>query len=204
MRIFGDSLRREYPDFEARYGNPDAFRIGNRRYNDFEDRDVLLDSKVLIHTPSAGEPEIERLPHLKFFSTVFLAYIFLRPDDDAAEGAEFEFYSMKDGAQMLLGPRHVAQKEELKLETRIPYRKNTLVMFLNTSRSFQAVAARSASRRPYMSLHFTAHLRSFLYNREFLPGARVDATPTELMYPPHRPTIRDRIEYRWRRATGRI
>lgn len=204
MRIFGDSLLREYPDFEERYGNPVAFRVGNRRYDDFGDNDVLLDSKTLIHTPSAGEPEIERLPHLKFFSTVFLAYLFLRPDDDLAHGAEFDFYSIKDGERILLGPRHVAQPNQLTPETRIPYRKNTLVIFLNTARSFQAVAARSASNKPYMALHFTAHLRHFLYQHDFLPGARMDAMPAELMYPPYRPTVRDRVVYRWRRATGRL
>ena len=183
VRIFGDSLLREYPDFEKRYGALGGFRIGNRREDDFSNKDVLLDSLALIHTPASGAPEIERPPHLKGFETVFLAYVFLRPDDDDSEGADFDFYSIKPGKPIVLGPRLSARPEQLKVETRVPYRKNTLVIFLNTARSFQGVTARSASKRPYMVLHFTAHLPSHLYNR--------------------RSTLGTRISYRWRRLMGR-
>lgn len=204
VRLFGDSLLREYPDFEQRFGSLNTLRTGVRRIDDFSSCEVLLDSKGVIHTPASHEPEIERLPHLKFFGTVFLAYLFLRPDEDRSEGAEFEFYSVKPGHRILLGARHTAAPENLNLELRVPYKKNTLVMFLNTPRSFQSVAARSASKFPYMALHFTGHLRSFLYDHEFLPGCGADATPPDLMYPVHRPTLGDRISYRLRRIVGRV
>lgn len=177
VRIFGDSLLREYPDFEGRYGALSGFRIGNRRQEDFSNKDVLLDSKALIHTPVFDSSEIERLPHLKDFRTVFLAYLFLRPDDDKSEGADFDFYSVRPGKPILLGPRQTAKPVQLKLETRVPYRKNTLVMFLNTPRSFQGVTARSASVKPYVALHFTAHLPSRLYNPRSSVAKRLSYIP---------------------------
>lgn len=184
VRIFGDSLLREYPDFEKRYGALAGLRIGNRRADDYSDKDVLLDSKALIHTPASEAPEFERLPHLKHFTTVFLAYLFLRPNDDNSEGADFDFYSIKPGKPILLGRRKSASPGQLKLETRVPYRKNTLVMFLNTPRSFQGVTARSSSPTPYMSLHFTAHVGSRLYY--------------------HRSDFRTRIGFKWRRLIKRF
>ena len=173
VRIFGDSLLREYPDFEERYGALSGFRVGNRREEDFSNKDVLLDSKAVIHTPASGAPEIERPPHLKRFSTVFLAYVLLRAHDDNSKGADFDFYSIAPGKRIRLGPRRTMRPERLKLEMQVPYRNNTLVMFLNTPRSFQGVAARSSSTRPYMALHFTAHLPSHLYKHRSSVGARV-------------------------------
>jgi len=204
IRIFGDCLRHEYPDFSARYGDPGTMRTGVRLRDDFTDVDVLLDSKMLLHTSATERSEIERLPHLKLFSTIFLAYLFLRPDGDRSDGADFEFYSAKPGERILLGDRQGVRPEQLKLEAMAPYRKNTLVLFMNTARSYQGVTARSPSAYPYMALHFTAHLRSPLYDHEFRPGAVPDATPVELMYPPHRRTLRERVSYGVRRVTGRL
>jgi len=204
VRIFGDCLMQEYPTFELRFGPMREMRVGIRNIDDFSTCDVLLDSKIVVHTPSTAAAEIERLPHLKLFRTVVDGYIFLRPDEDEAEGADFDLCAIKPGHSPKLGARHTILPDQLDVARRVSYRKNTLVMFINTPRSVTAVTARPATKIPYMAFHFTAHLRESLFEHDFAAGCGPDSTPVELMYPPHRPTLRERFAYRFRRATGRL
>ncbi|MBI4752205.1 MAG: hypothetical protein HY774_27270 [Acidobacteria bacterium] len=172
-RLFQPAILNAYPDFESRFGKPDQLRSGVRLREGFTTCDLLLDSMLLIHTPITGSPCIERGPHLKLFDTLYLGYLFLRSEDDQAEGGDLEFFSVKPGATVCLNQRKTVDREILKLEKVIPYRVNTLVLFLNTPRSIQGLSARTASRFPVMNFHFNAHFRKPLFHVKDKPGTVV-------------------------------
>ena len=169
-RLFQTAFFNEFPDFEAQLGKLEQLKTGVRLREDFTTCDVLLDSMLLIHTPVTGHPCVERGPHLKLFDTMYLGYFFLRPEEDEAEGGDLELFSIKPGAKIRLNQRQTVDRDLLKLEKTIPYRANTLVLFLNTSRSIQGLSARTASRFPILNFHFDARFRSPLFTVRQKPG----------------------------------
>ena len=169
-RLFRSAILTEYPDFEAQYGNPEDFRIGTRFRDDPAACDMLLNSFLLIHTPIHGQACVERGPHYKMFKTLYVGYLFLRPEEDDSEGGDLELFSIKPGAKIQLNQRHTVDRELLQLEKVIPYRANTFVLFLNTSRSIQGVSLRSPTRFPMMHLHFNAYFRKPLFHVKDKPG----------------------------------
>jgi hypothetical protein len=170
VRVFRPHLLREYPDFERRFGRMDGFRVGSWGLHDFSSRDLLLDSKLLLHTPVVGESAVERDPHFKRFSSLFFGYLYLRPDADDSAGGDHAFYSLKPGGELVLDKRQTLDPSLVNLEKLIPYRQNTFLCFMNTPRSIQNNTPRSAARFPLMGHHFTAYLPDALFTHPTKPG----------------------------------
>jgi hypothetical protein len=120
VRVFRPHLLREYPDFERRFGRMDGFRVGSWGLHDFSSRDLLLDSKLLLHTPVVGESAVERDPHFKRFSSLFFGYLYLRPDADDSAGGDHAFYSLKPGGELVLDKRQTLDPSLVNLEKLIP------------------------------------------------------------------------------------
>ena len=164
VRVFGDHFRDEYPDYESRWGKISEFQIGTRGTDDFSNCQVLLDAQLSIHTRVLANPCVDRGPHLKTREKPFEAYLLLKPDEDPAEGGDFEIYSLRSGIKPVFGPQQVTDPLYVKLEKSIPYRKNTLIMFLNTSRSIQNYSIRCASDYPLMYFNYNVSLPEKLYD----------------------------------------
>jgi hypothetical protein len=170
VRLFRPHLLREYPDFERRFGLMDSLRVGSWGCHDFTAHDLLLDSKLLIHTPVVGAAAVERNPHFKRFSSLFLGYLYLRPDADDSAGGDHAFYSLRPGADLVLDKRQTLDPAVVSLEKLIPYRQNTFVCFMNTPRSIQNNTPRSAAALPMMGHHFTAYVPDYLFTHPTKPG----------------------------------
>lgn len=177
VRIFGRHLQREYPNFRSLIGDPLHLRVGTRDIDRFAENEVLLDAKALLHTPVTGATVAERGPHLKNYRTLFLYYLYLRPPEDDVEGGDHAFYAPKPGAERALGPRQALEFESVDAVKIVPYRHNTMVLFMNTPRSFQTNTPRPASPFPMRGLHLSAYVRVPLFDVPLLPGVeRVDFT----------------------------
>lgn len=169
-RIFQKQIDREYPDFRNKFGAPETLKVGVRDIDQFSEMDVLLDCKALIHTPVIGPASRERDPHLKNFRTMFVWYHYLRSDDDHSEGGDHAFYRLKSGTEFVLGRRQAIEPDLLDVAKTIPYRQNTLVLFMNTPRSFQTNTARTESPVPLRSLHVSVYMRERLFAAPLKPG----------------------------------
>jgi hypothetical protein len=178
-RIFRRSIDEEYPDFLSKIGEPQKLKVGVRGIDNFSNTDVLLDCKALIQTPVKGPASTERGPHLKLLRTLFLWYLYLRPDNDHTKGADQILYRLKPGINPVLGLRQTIDVSHLEAVKIIPYRQNTLLLFMNTARSFQGVTEREASDLPYMTLHGTAYMRERMIAPQFKPGV----TPGDFVKP---------------------
>ncbi|HWT00782.1 MAG TPA: hypothetical protein VN256_11090 [Pyrinomonadaceae bacterium] len=171
LRLFRTHLLGAYPDFEQRFGKPDELRVGTRNIDDYSRCDLLLDSELVVHAPVVGRPAVERGPHLKTRDKPFAGYLYLRPDEDDAQGSDHVLYSVKPGASLLFDQVQAADPELLIAEKVIPYRNNTFIFFLNTPESIQGLTARSASEVPLMMHHFVAQMREPLFDIDFKPVA---------------------------------
>lgn len=190
VRIFGRHLDREYPRFRELIGDPRRVRVGTRDIDRFAENEVLLDCKALYHTPVRdGVGIAERGPHLKNFRTLFLLYIYLRPPEDAVPGGDHAFYVPKAGTAVVLGPRQTLAFDRVDPVKIVPLRHNSLVLFMNTARSFQTNTPRAPSSHPMRGLHLSAYVRKPLFEVPLCPGEeRVDFK--EWAPPPKRSWLR--------------
>jgi hypothetical protein len=171
VRVFGPALRREYPDLESRLGPLDALRTGLLRRDGFERCEVLLDGLLGLHTPVAGPPRQERRPHVKGRDRLLVGFLYLRADDDAADGGAFEMFRVGERTPRYARWRQTDQRD-LHLARTVPYRSNTLVVTLNTRRSIQALSARGPGTRPLMYFHFLARVRHKLFDLDYTSVGR--------------------------------
>ena len=167
LTIFRPHLLGAYPDFEERFGKLDDLKIGTRHIDEYSNCDVLLDSELVIHAPVTGDPCVERGPHLKMRDKIFVAYLYLRPDEDKSQDPDHALYSIKPGESPVFDSVQVADPALLNLEKLIPCRHNTLIVFLNTPQSIQGLTARSAGTLPLMMYHFLAEMPETLFEIEF-------------------------------------
>ena len=167
LGLFRPHLLGAYPDFEQRFGKLDELRPGVRNIDDYSRCDLLLDSELVMHTPVVGRPAAERGPHLKICTKPFLGFLYLRPDEDDAQGADHVLYSIKPGPSPLFDQVQATDPELLTAEKVIPYRNNTFIFFLNTPESIQGLTPRSPSGVPLLMHHFLVEMREPLFEIEF-------------------------------------
>jgi hypothetical protein len=158
VRLFGAELQREHPGFEEAFGDPALMRVGTRGLTEEGVHDVALDAALVAHTPAISGPGAERGPHLKEPNKPFLAFLFLPPDEEDAQGAELEIYQVKEGSAVQFYERNQTALEHLEVAHRVPYRRNTLVLMLNTPRSITTHAVRGPSQVPVRYFHILAEL----------------------------------------------
>jgi hypothetical protein len=169
VRLFRPYLLSAYPDFETRFGKIEQLRVGTRNIDDYSNCDVLLDSELVIHIPVADHPCVERGPHLKTRDKPFVAYLYLRPDEDHSQGADHALYSIKPGTSLRFDQVQATDPAFLNVEKVIPYRRNTFIFFLNTPESIQGLTVRSVAPLPLMMYHFLAQMSGPLFEIEFEP-----------------------------------
>lgn len=178
VRIFGNSLRASYPDYETSYGRLSDASAGIRNVDDFSTAQILLDAQISIHTPVYDRPCVDRGPHLKTRQKPIEAYLLLKPDDDDSQGADFEFYSIRPGVKPEFGPTQVVDPMAVRLEKSVPYKKNLFIMFLNTQRSVQGFSMRTTSGFPLMYFNFNVTAPAALYEIDTNPALFKDYAST--------------------------
>lgn len=172
LRLFRPYLLRAYPAIEQRFGRLEQLRPGIRNIDDDSHCDLLLDSELVVHTPTVGPPAMERGPHLKTRDKPFVGYLYLRPDEDDSQGADHVLYSIKPGASLLFDQVQAVDPALLTVEKVIPYRRNTFIFFLNTPQSIQGLTLRSVAKVPLMMYHLLAQMPAPLFDIDFKPPVR--------------------------------
>ncbi len=116
------------------------------------DHDIVMDCQFVINSP-VTEVSTVRGPHLDGPHKLFAGLFYLRHPDDDSSGGDLEFYRLKGSRWPKPKPSRI-DPDQVELIERIPYRANTLVMFLNSPISVHGVTARSTTAhvRRYMNL----------------------------------------------------
>ena len=171
FRLFEQQVRSEYPDFESRFGKISDLSVGTRGEPADCNCAVQLDAQLVVQTPVRDEPSYDRGPHLKLRDKLFAAMLYFRPDEDESLGADWEAYSVRPGVEPVFNHQHVTDHKFLKLSRAVPYRRNTLIVYLNTPRSIQGWSLRTVSDLPMMFLNVIAQMPSELFDVKREPGA---------------------------------
>lgn len=162
LDVFGDSVRRLYPDFEHRFGRLSELRAGVRSRDDFDSADVLLDAQVCLNTPVVDRATSVRGPHVDVPNKLFAGLFYLRHPDDESRGGELAVYRFRGDPGgfrgQFIGGRYVEVVE------RVPYHANLLVLLVNSVRSLHGVEERSPSPHPRCFLNLLGEVREPLFD----------------------------------------
>lgn len=150
FRLFGGAIRKLYPQFEERIGPFNSLRHGVRFIDTHADHDLLLDAHISINTPVQGRPSSVRDVHLDDPMKLYTALFYLRHPDDDSQGGNLLLYRYKGPKPKFFG-QHIDHKYVEPIGT-VPYKRNTLIMFVNSINSLHGVSPR----------HPTGHIRRFL------------------------------------------
>ncbi|HMZ79686.1 MAG TPA: hypothetical protein PLL06_08295, partial [Acidobacteriota bacterium] len=162
IQLFGTHLRAQYPDFEKTAGSLDLLRPGLRLVDDFQTADVLLDAQLAVNTPVTDMPSSVRRGHVDWPNKLFVGLYYLRHPGDTSQGGELELYRFAGSRHRM----HKASIEDQYIEVvkTIPYRSNTLVMFLNGIDALHGVTTRYLTPFPRCFFNLVAEVERPLFN----------------------------------------
>ncbi len=162
IQLFGTHLRTQYPDFEKTAGSLDLLRPGLRLVDDFQTADVLLDAQLAVNTPVTDMPSSVRRGHVDWPNKLFVGLYYLRHPGDTSQGGELELYRFAGSRHRM----HKASIEDQYIEVvkTIPYRSNTLVMFLNGIDALHGVTTRYLTPFPRCFFNLVAEVERPLFN----------------------------------------
>jgi hypothetical protein len=169
------ALEREYPDLEERFGKPVRELTTERRYpgkrNTPANRnaDVMMETQFGMNSPCTG-PTSVRGPHVDDTHKLYAGLLYFRHPDDNTEGSDLTLYRYKTKRYYQDGRQNVPERfvEPFRV---IPYRPNTLVMFINTPRSVHGVSQRSITSVPRRYVNIQAECYN-LVSKQFFPVKR--------------------------------
>jgi hypothetical protein len=171
LRLFAPHITRIYPDFEQRFG-PLAELSGVPRALPRGSRGVVgVDAQIGVNTPPLVDGTSARGPHLDKPNKLFVGLLYLRPDGDGSTGGELQL-SVPTQPVTSCGPSYSLPPERVRVERTIPYRRNTLVLMLNTPQSWHGVSPRAVTPYPRYYLNLVNELSEPLFD------LRIDETVT--------------------------
>ncbi len=162
VHLFGDHIRREFPDFERRFGALDNLRAGVRGEHDFDSADVLLDAQICVNTPVRERATSVRGPHVDKEDKLFAGLLYLRTDHDDATGGDLEVFRIRDQKEIKFWGAHTTDDYVQPVST-VRYERNTLVLFLNSWKSIHGVTVRSVTPHPRLFMNLVAEVREPLF-----------------------------------------
>lgn len=163
VRLFGSHISREFPDFSQRFAALPKLRVLPRSSDKRPSDTVGLDAQIAVNTPVLTEGTTVRGPHLDRTNKLFIGLLYLRPEYDDSVGGDLELYAPTD-PQPTFGPKRMLPREAVKLIRTVPYRCNTLVLFLNTPQALHGVSPRGTTRHPRYFLNLVGEMSEPLFD----------------------------------------
>lgn len=155
ISLLGPHIRRLYPGLEARFDRPlEDLRVAWRR--DAADADVLIDCQFTFNTPVTA-PSRVRGVHVDKPTRLYSGLFYMRHDEDDSVGGDLELLRFVGKRRFF---ENVAVRDEFAERfATVPYRANTLVMFVNSPDSLHSVSERAITPHPRRYINFLAELR---------------------------------------------
>jgi len=159
--VFGGEIKKIYNVEKEKLFNKDSIGVRFEKKNHFN-----LDCQFVINTPTSGETSVIE-PHLDNPAEFYAALLYMKEDDDNSSGGNLTTYSFKDKPSFYGKSR--VRHEKINLIEEIEYKKNRLVMFLNSPYSLHGVSQRSKTNyyRKYINIIGEYNFELFNY-RNFL------------------------------------
>ncbi len=167
VRLFGDEIDKRFPHFKAQYGNILNMKNGTR-YLDEGSADILFDAHISINTPVVEKPSSVRAAHVDDPKKLFGGLLYLRPPQDTtSQGGELLIYRYKDKTKKQFFGQGIEEKY-IEVVSKIPYKRNVFVLFLNTIDSLHGVTTREKTSYTRQFVNLVAELKSPLFDIQSL------------------------------------
>ncbi len=146
-RYWPNNFDKDLEDFTVGLRSP-----GKHANDENAQTDIVMDCQFVINS-AVTEVSSGRGPQLDSPHKLFAGLFYLRDPEDDSTGGDLEFYRLKNGRWPKPKPSRI-DDDQVELAERVPYRPNTLVMFLNSPLSIHGVTPRSTTQRVrrYMNL----------------------------------------------------
>jgi hypothetical protein len=153
-------IEQEYPELAGRFGKPAselsrAVRQRSKEKTTANLRaDMMLDCQFGMNSPVMRSGSV-RGPHIDKPCKLYAALVYFRLPEDRYPGGDLELYRASSprypvDARLNVNSRHVTCVKT------VPYRANTLVMWLNTARSLHGVSPRPPTDVPRRYINILA------------------------------------------------
>ncbi len=159
--VFGDAIQQIYKVKKEKLFSKDNIGVRFENRNHFN-----LDCQFVINTPTSGDTKVIE-PHLDNPVEFYAALLYMKEVDDNSKGGNLTTYSFKDKPSFYGKSR--VREDKVNLIEEIEYKKNRLVMFLNSPYSIHGVTKRSKTNfyRKYINIIGEFNFELFNY-RNFL------------------------------------
>jgi hypothetical protein len=157
VRLFDPFIRSEFPDFAARFADPARLTAVPRHAQERPRGAVGLDAQISGNTPALTGGTTVRGPHLDRTDKLFVGLLYLRLDGDDSRGGDLELYESADRVPAF-APKRLLPRDRVRVVKVVPYRRNTLVLFLNTPRALHGVSPRAATPHPRYFLNLVGEM----------------------------------------------
>jgi len=155
LELFGLYILATHPEHYPDPHTLGALRPGVRAKDDWQRADVLLDAQLGGNTPVRAASSVRGL-HVDKGDKLYSGLFYLRRDDDHARGGDLEIHRFRPRLSTWRRERafneYSVDPGATEWVTTVPYRQNTLVLFLNSLDSLHGVTVREP----------TSHCRLFL------------------------------------------
>jgi len=144
LELLGPEIQAIYPSLESRFGCPMPDWTTGVRFDPERDTGLIaLDCQIGINTPVTRR-SATRGVHTDNPDELFAMLLYFRRDDDRVPGGDLEICRWKAGTPHVFIERDVDPSDTERCAT-VPYRANTLVIFINSPESLHAVTPRHAT-----------------------------------------------------------
>ena len=151
IELFGADIAERHPTLEANFGKPLAAFTTARRSGKGDSEanrraDLMIDCQFGVNTP-VQEMGAPRGPHVDRGAKLFSALLYLRDEKDESTGGEYELFRLR-GKPFPRNKMKKVPERYIESVKKVPYRTNSLVMWMNTPDAVHAVHPRSITPFP--------------------------------------------------------
>lgn len=144
LDIFKEDVYSLYPKFGRFLDNLSKEDVGVKLIDTYEDKKVLLNAEICADTPVKEVSSVRKI-HLDHAQKLGVALLYLKRKDDNSEGGNFEIYKHTNDRKYIINHiRNIKDRytQDFTKIKEVTYEHNTLVIFLNSPKSFHAVSVR--------------------------------------------------------------
>ena len=165
VSVFGESLRKKYPDLEEVIGRPMHEWTAKRR-GEIGEAEISLDLLFVINSAVKRASSV-RPAHVDRRNKIFTGLLYMKQAQDPTPGGDLAMYRFKNGHMGFTG--HYADLDHLEETNRIPYGSNTFIGFVNSDDSIHGVTPRPETPWVRRYINFVAELSFDAFDLPKLP-----------------------------------
>ena len=167
VQIFGDHVVRLYPHVFPNLDALRAQRLGIRERDSEESTDLLLDAQICGNTAVRDASSVKTI-HIDSEHKLFTALLYLRLPEDDSRGGDLNVVRFRSD---LTSAERKQRYDGMFVDdaltdyvTTVPYRRNTLFMFVNGLESLHGVTVRQPTQHLRLFLNLVGETRQKLFD----------------------------------------